>query len=185
MLKNETLRAFVCALGPLLLSACGHSPLAPVAAHRVPTTLGTQNARPLGTSNFTDVSLAELAAHGDDGTYDGQLVRIEASFERFTFAREYGRTYEGYKLWDRAGHWLLCQNIYAVTSVYPTATPDRSRDLSHEASVHLLGYGTYARLECMFHRRTSGASHGGVFQVPASLDVYTIDGQPTHELVNS
>jgi hypothetical protein len=37
----------------------------------------------------------------------------------------------------------------------------------------------------MFHRRTSTASHGGIFNVPASLDVYTIDGRPTHQFVNS
>jgi hypothetical protein len=111
-------------------------------------------------------------------------VRVTASFERYTYALEYGRSLQGYRLWDHDANWVLCQNIYTSSALYPGAQGDGSRDLAAGPAARLLAYGRFVQLEGKFHLARASASHGAVFQVPASLDVYAIDGQATHELVN-
>jgi hypothetical protein len=170
-----TFRVALAALALCFLAACGRARLAtvrPVAPARAQA------------ETFQAISLANLVQHGHDRTYEGKLVRLEASFERYSYHQEYGRTYNGYKLWDHDQHWLLCQNIYSVVTVYPGAAPDASRDLASEPAERLLKFGTFVKLEGQFHVARSRASHGGVFEVPPSLDVYSVDGKPTHELVN-
>lgn len=170
----------LCLAATLVLGACAHTPV-PTGASRVVTSQRIQGAQ---VPTFVPMALAELADHADDPAYEGRLVSLEASFDRYTFSLAYGKSYHGYRLWDHSGHWLLCQNIYTTTSVYPNATPDTSRDLASAAAARLLDFGTFVPLAGMFHIRSSQASHGGVFSVPPSLDIYTIDGQPTHNYVN-
>jgi hypothetical protein len=133
---------------------------------------------------FTETTLGQLTRHADVASWEGKLVRISASFERYSYSLEYGKTYQGYKLWDHDGNWVLCQNIYNLASLYPGAQGDASRDLAAGPAARLLAYGTFVQLEGKFHLPRASASHGAIFQVPASLDVYSVDGVATHALVN-
>jgi hypothetical protein len=159
------------------LPACGRSPVQP-APTRTSTAVAAR------ADAFGETTVAALAKHAATHAWEGKLVRVAASFERYTYSLEYGRTLQGYKLWDHDGNWVLCQNIYTASSLYPGAQGDSSRDLADGPAARLLAYGRFVQLEGQFHLARSGASHGAIFQVPASLDVYTIDGQATHELVN-
>ncbi|MDB5099390.1 MAG: hypothetical protein JWM80_3811 [Cyanobacteria bacterium RYN_339] len=169
------LRTAVAVLTLSLLAACGRAPLA---VQRPAAEIAPQ------AETIQETTLGTLAKHAGVASWEGKLVRVAASFERYAYAQEYGRSYQGYKLWDHDGNWVLCQNIYTASSLYPGAQGDASRDLADGPAARLLAYGTFVQLEGKFHVARSGASHGAIFQVPASLDVYAVEGVATRELVN-
>ena len=151
----------------LWLGGCGHVNAAGVKP------AGSVAARAIGTS------VAELAAHAEDAAYEGKQVSVEASFDRYDYTLGYGRSFQGYRLWDRAGHWLLCQNVYASRSVYPNSAPDLAQDLTAAAAGRLLAYGTFVPLTGVFHTQTTSASHGGVYTTPAGLALETMPRKPS------
>ncbi|HEY9766560.1 MAG TPA: hypothetical protein V6C82_09340 [Chroococcales cyanobacterium] len=124
---------------------------------------------------FLSVGVGELAA-GRPQKND-KLVVFEASFERYSYGVRYGESRCGYKLWDRSGSWLLCENIYTGSSAWDQIDgPDPGRDFNPATLGWILNYGTFVRIE--------GAYHVSDSHLPPSVDVYFINGVPVRDLIS-
>ncbi len=124
---------------------------------------------------FLSVGVGELAA-GRPQKND-KLVVFQASFERYSYGVRYGESRYGYKLWDRSGSWVLCENIYTGSSSWDEINgPDPVRDFSPATLAWLLPYGTFVKIE--------GAYHVSDSHLPPSVDVYFINGVPVRDLIS-
>lgn len=167
MFRFDTLFRFL--LAALILSGC--------AAPATTVTLGQKaiSLKAQESLEFRQVSVSELAMNRPPK--DGKLVTFEASFDRTSFSSRYGETKFGYKLWDRQGNWVLCENIYTLSSLWDELEGlDTSKDFNEATKGWILNYGTFVRIE--------GAYHAGNEREPARVDVYFIDGKPVKEVVN-
>lgn len=108
------------------------------------------------------------------------LITFEGSFDRKLFSNAYGSTKEGYQLWDRHGHALEVDNIFTETLF---SNRSNARDLN-EGSKWLLNQGTFAKIEGKFIPQHQYMGSYGPVPVPASIDVYFINGKPVRDFVS-
>jgi len=162
-------------LGALFLAGCGRaaSPAAPVAGGAL---------RAQATVAAPTVTLSALAAHAADPSWEGRRVAVTAGLERATFVLDGDRTCRGYRL-VAAGDGLLVANVYTAAGPYAGAPADASRDFAAGPVASLLARGTTAAYVGRFHVARRFASHSGVGEVSAGIELLTIDGKPVAELL--
>jgi hypothetical protein len=133
---------------------------------------------------FQGVTLAELAGW-DRPANAGKRVAVRARVERVTYALGYGETYHGYRLVDADHHTLICQNLYSVVTAGTGGRQDDGHDLSRAGQRMLLLAGAPVFFEGVYYPSHSASSHGGVYTVPAGLEVLRIEGQTVEALRGS
>jgi hypothetical protein len=149
----------------LALTGCGAHGLTPAAPVR--------STSPIVARAEAAVTAAELAAKWDRPQNEGRRVSLKASFVPHTYTLGYGETCQGYRLQGPEGGAVLCSNVYHLTS----PTGEEWHDFASAARATLLGHEGVA-VRGVFHCSRTASSHGGVYTVPASVEVLTIDEQP-------
>lgn len=149
----------------LLLTGCG--------AHDLVPTAPVRSSAPPSVRAEAAVSVAELAARWDVPANEGRRVALKAAFVPHATSLGYGETSHGYMLTGPEGGAVLCQNVYRLTSF----SGEDSHDFAATARTGLVG-GAPVVVRGVFHCSHTASSHGGVYTVPASVEVLTIDAKP-------
>lgn len=156
----------------LLIAGCGTHNTGPSASAQLN---GLLKATKRQDEPFRAVTIAELAAW-DRPANEGRRVALQGKLEPLTYALGYGYTYHGYQLLDADHRPVLCQNLYSVVTPASGGAKDSAKDLTAEARQQLLK-ASVVRVEGTYHPSHQETSHGGVYTVPASVEVVRIDGQ--------
>jgi hypothetical protein len=149
----------------LVLTGCG--------AHGLPNTAAMRQSAPVSARAEAAVTAAELAGRWDEPANEGRRVSLKAAFVPQALSLGYGETSHGYALQGPEGGAIRCANIYRLTRL----GGEESHDFAAGARVGLVGGGPVA-VRGVFHCSHTASSHGGVYTVPASVEVLTIDAKP-------
>lgn len=149
----------------LMLTGCG--------AHGLATPAPVRSGAPVSVRAEAAVSAAELAAHWDVPANEGRRVAFKAAFVPHATSLGYGETSHGYMLTGPEGGAVWCQNIYRLTSF----SGEESHDFAATVRTGLVG-GAPVPVRGVFHCSHTASSHGGVYTVPASVEVLSIDARP-------